>query len=386
MLWYDQPRWLLETRNTPGAGGGAWTDQTDKMLRLKTKRGVRSWWGGTIPGIAAFTLEQHDAEMGVVVGAEIKLSVSVPSGVIPVFHGRVQRITEQLQGNRFATYTISCTDAFGVIAQATTAAATGQPNALASDELRTLLAQFSTNGTPLSLAGITAAQGYSGDTNYSVSNTMDLVNQVVRGSLGILWMDTVQVAQFRNVNWWWPIPATTVAALGPVADTPGKTATYRIDYALSQPSGNIIDIKNDVTWNGPFPAGTYNQNAGSLGSTVHGIRAYTDTVRLVVDNDVIGAVDGLQAALGYTSVALPISAKTVKFPADLSEDASEYAAAADVTDYVEVAKASLVQSWSSWSHYHWVMTVQHEWSAAVGWFCTLGLADNVPDSEIEFGN
>ena len=362
-LYYDLYPWTT----------AAWTEFTPGMQSFSIRRGVRSWWEGMSAGSAVVELV-NDAEVATVlaaveVNAKWKITVDVPSGEQDLFVGFV-RDEQEFYDAESATATLILQDHIGYTGQAVYTArnfGAGQTTGWVIDDLLRL---FGNQVQTADRAGINTATGLTVGALLPAGNLVNALNQYVQGELGMLWVDASGVFQFLGRDWWYPQP-NPVATIGSLDRSAGGSRTDPThDTGYKFPLFSTRWVRplgiNQMTWNYYGGSTFTNYNTASQS----GIRSRTATVHLTSGTDVANNLSFLIGVIGDDNIES--DTVEIRFPAGLSAASMDYAATADVSDFIEVAKET-TKEWAvkrTWKE-AWVMGVNHDWNPNSGWTCTL---------------
>ena len=377
-VYYDEYPWT-----TP-----AWTELTGiKLQGFNTSRSVQSWWQGANAGFATMRFVDDDTvstrTAGLQnLGCKMRISVDTPAGEADLFTGFL--FEKQWENSpQSATLVLSLFDDIGFSGMNAVTEVTSASNANAADLLRTLISTYS-NGYANTgdIAGITAGQGLSNFGTYPASNLLDLLTEITKGELGLLWVDGSGVWQFRERNWWYPQPdpAATIGSLErnnvTVVGRSDPNETEILSFPWTYTNWGVDLRPNTYVWTGGFTGGSASA-ANSNNVTKTGTRKRTDAVHLA---NLLDASFGV-AFVATTDAQLLSTPFTVdvEIAVDGNNDAMRYCGAADIGDFTEVALETLPYYRRSW-YTGYVIGVRHSFSPETGWFTGLtvetGLAYN----------
>lgn len=353
--------------STPGVWG-SWTNQSDHMQAFNVNRQVADWYLGPRAATGTITVEDTGGSHPFDEAGKIRVGVVVPSGEKTLFEGLITDITHVLDADKYPTLRLTVTDWAGYESQQTyTETGSGSGSGL---HIRIVLAgasygAISTSGTQYwEVAGV--SQWFAAATY----NYLDHLSQIIRGELGILWVRRTGEWAYQASGWWNrnnQAFSHAVAAIGSDAGTPSTlNYGYRFPASRTRWVSSLRNQVNDLTWNTPHAPTTVHTSSHTGNINLHGTRKRADTV-LLQSNAVAQAQADLliakQAPAAYEGVQ-------VTFPADLTSDSMEYAATAEIADWVSVAMESLEDYWQEWVAGS-VLAVGHSWSPLTGWNTTL---------------
>jgi len=372
-LW-DGFAWKLEYANKTSTNHvwGSWVDYTDRLLSFNFRRQVASWYRGPRAANGLFTIDDIDGDHGGDVAGKLRLTVTVPSGDYVLCEFLIMSSIHINTGSKYPVIRMTVTDWFGYEGELRVNISDWEKNAA------TLLIDFlgSSGGAT---TGITTGQGASMFYPLSANlfkNRNDVLSELVRGDLGMLWVDREGVWQYRSGytsdGWWDTEPDEAVAAIGSAAGTPTHDYRFRFPLATVSHQMNLSEIKNNLEWITQAAASPHT-DTGANSKNSYGERFYIDTLRNKTDAQVATLIQRLGNHLGHD---YNIATQSITFPADLSVDAMEYAAIAELTDFLNIAVESLEGLWQEWEMVH-VDGVGHSWSPTQGWVTTLSTFSNL---------
>lgn len=341
------------TRN-PGVGWNSWTDYSTYLMRFNVNRSVKDWHLGPKAATGAVLIEDIAGNHYCPAGGKLQISVDVPSGTEIIFEGIVLEQTLNLHAAEFPTATLYVTDSFGYDAQTpyTPSTLSDTTDALLIDAIDAVSwSGYSTQfDSSVITQGVLAAE----------YNFPDLISTLVRGELGMLWTTRKGEWAFAAQGWWNANRTTAAAAIGDSG--PPDAYTYLFPGTAMSPTKRMVNVINSAVWETPFASGESQTVEDTTGFDLYKERRYHDTVNVTADTEAASAVWRLVYLYSEPRTQL----KSVKFHADLSTPAMEYAARAEITDFLNVALESLEGYWSEWVRCH-VTGVSHSWSPDRGW-------------------
>ena len=352
--------WTVEyaTRN-PGVGWNAFTDYSAYLMGFHVHRKVDDWYLGPAADNGTLSFDDSDGAHRCPAGGRLRLSVTVPSGTFVLFDGMVIDQMYELTAGVFPTVSVIVTNWFGYEARTTTSRTSDTTETTGEALARTI---DSGSWGPRDLTrwddGVTQM------IPEGVYNVPDQLSRLVRGDLGMLWVTREGEWAYRAKSWWNDDRVTAAAAIGDSG--PPDAYDYLFPLESTVPVTSLNDTINEATWFTPSATLDSITEWDSDSFLAIHQRSYSDTVWDAADTD---AEDGVWRLVNlYATPAQRIS--SVTYPADLSSDAMEYSARAEITDFVNVAMESLEGYWSEWLRCH-VLGVRHDWNPHTGWTVTL---------------
>ena len=365
-LW-DGFAWKVEFALPLGGVGGGWdsyVDYTGRLESFSVKRSVTGWYLGPRASTGNMVITNDEGDGGAFLGSKVKITVTVPSGDYVIYLGLVNDRSHFLTPLNFAKIRVSLSDWLGYEGTRTVSLST------TNTDTATLLVLFLTNSSGNLDAGWPAPAGMNqnlvGVTSPTVFNVANSLSQIVRGDLGMLFVNKVGDWQYEAQGWYTPNPTTAVAAFGSDgAGVPPDAYTYRLSYSKLVAGKGVSGMVNSLRWDTQAPV-TPTTSSLPLEINKYGLRYRSDTLLLDVQAEVASQVaDLMLRANDHDEI------RSLTFPAQISQEAMEYAARAELTDFINVAYESLEDAWSTW-YPAFVTSVQHTWSAQQGWNVTLG--------------
>ena len=348
-----------------------------EMQSFSVKRSVAGWWRGTRQGGGTLTLYQDGDNIAANYqpSHRIRITVDVPSGEHDLFTGFIQSHKHIFDAKGVPMLQVQMVDGIGYTGMADAPLKT-VGNQVTGFILRDYILQYGAGIISSDIAGISNSEGLTQNYTIAAGNLINKINQYLRGELGMLWVDPEGVWQFRERDWWYPQP-DPVATIGSLERGEGGN---RDDPALAEDGYLVTQSKAtavaEMAYNKVFLTGSGTGNTiENLSTARTGIRYWSDTVEITSLGDLRDNADFLAKVLNSSdSFDGPIldQTRTVTIPSDVSVDNMEYAAAAELTDFLEVAWETLPNYWREW-HPAWVMGVTHRWNTSQGWSTELQL-------------
>ena len=380
-LWSGGPKFHLEYDVYPWSGSLSWTEDTVTPIEsFSLQRSVKGWYEGPQAGGGTIVLDNTDEvaydSNKFERSTRIKISVDIPeepaTGPRAIFTGFIKDTRRTYDSAGYSRLHLIMVDHMGYTGQAVFPALT-QGAQTTGFMLHHLLTNYGAGVIAFDLTGITTASGLTQNGKIAAGNVVDKLSQYVRGELGMIFNQRGGKFKFLARSWWAgsPTPVATIGSLdrsgGGGRDDPAYgDVGYKFPGSQTVSSGPIG--YNKFTWGYNTGSVTKDNSDARVG-----IRQKSDTTEL---NSATDATNGVNYLAGVEAHYLVDEDLNVTFPAEFNNASINYAALAEIGDFVEVARETQLRFDRQWQP-AWVMGVHHRFNPATGWVVTLRTDPNL---------